>query len=66
MSVKAMRFPPKAYNKDLESAEVCTNFVLLLVLAPEIDCRERSFVGDNMKLFFICAAELPVCCISLF
>ena len=25
-SVKAMRFPPKSYNKDLESAEVCLFF----------------------------------------
>ena len=25
-SVKAMRFPPKAYNKDLESAEVTSSF----------------------------------------
>ncbi|ESO86788.1 hypothetical protein LOTGIDRAFT_128562, partial [Lottia gigantea] len=27
-SVKAMRFPPKSYNKDLESAEVSTEFFL--------------------------------------
>ena len=40
-SVKAMRFPPKAYNKDLESAEVTNYFKLIF---------QENFCADATSL----------------